>query len=53
MSSPVVDVRITCFDGNHQPIDSSEMAFKTAATHSHCDPVPSHVTEQFARAGTG
>ncbi len=28
---PVVDVRVTCLDGRHHPVDSSEMSFKLAA----------------------
>ncbi len=29
---PVIDIKVTVFDGKHHPVDSSEMAFKTAAS---------------------
>jgi elongation factor G len=29
---PIVDMRVTVFDGSHHPVDSSEMAFKIAAS---------------------
>ena len=28
---PVVDVKVACYDGSYHPVDSNEMAFKTAA----------------------
>ncbi len=30
--SPIVDVSVTVYDGSHHPVDSSEMAFKIAAS---------------------
>ncbi len=28
---PIVDVKVACYDGSYHPVDSSEIAFKTAA----------------------
>ncbi len=42
---PMVDVKVACFDGSYHPVDSNEMAFKTAArigfraAVEHADPV--------------
>jgi elongation factor G len=30
--SPIVDMKVTVYDGSHHPVDSSEMAFKIAAS---------------------
>ena len=42
---PMVDVKVACYDGSYHPVDSNEMAFKTAArigfraACEHADPV--------------
>ena len=42
---PMVDIKVACYDGSYHPVDSNEMAFKTAArigfraAVEHADPV--------------